>query len=241
MDATIEINSEDLRAILKSLSAIYDEGIISLTKDGLSSKIVDPANVCMISIDVPAIDFEKYKIESNTELGFAFDKTMSFIDGAKNETVLLELNNKKLTIKYSGFEYTQTTIEPSTLRASPKIPELEHDVNIEIPTKILSKNIKACTKIDNFINFQMLNDVFTMWSKGVSTKVNIDIENPLIRKSATAMALYSIDYLQDIAKGLSHTSDVCILLSTDFPIVFESTICETGTISYLLAPRIDSD
>ena len=241
MQLDAEINSEDLRDILKSISVVADEGILILSNDGLKCRMVDPANVCMIAINIPKAEFKKYKLESDIEIGLAFYKTLMYIETAKNEVISLQLDGPKLTIKYGDMIYTQTTVVSSALRPSAKMPKLEHDVKIEVPTKTISKNIKACAKVDEYINFEMLNDNFRMWSNGTSTSVSIDIEDPLIHKSNTAMALFTADYLSDILKGLTSTNSICISISTDSPIVFEGTLCKTGTVSYLLAPRIEFD
>ena len=74
MSTKIDINSEDLRVILKSLSFITNEGIVSFTNNGINMKLVDPANVCMVDLTIPAADFLRYDIENEFKLGLAFDK-----------------------------------------------------------------------------------------------------------------------------------------------------------------------
>lgn len=241
MDTKIEIDSEDLRVILKSLSFINKEGIISFTNDGINMKLVDPANVSMVDLTIPPADFICYNIENEFELGLAFDKTLDFISSAKNTPVSLEPTKSKLEIKFDNALFTQSTIPTKLLRAQPKRPVFEYDVKIELQTKLFAKGIKACAKLADYITFTMLKDTFTLSAEGNSDTVSATIENPLIDKSTTAISLYSVDYLSDLIKGIAHSNEVTVEMSMDFPLTIKTGICKTGTLVYILAPRIESD
>ena len=241
MDTEIKIDSEDLRVILKSLSFITNEGIVSFTNDGINMKLVDPANVSMVDLTIPAADFIQYNIETEFELGLAFDKTLDFISSAKNTPVSLEPTNSKLEIKFDNAWFTQSTIPTKLLRAQPKIPVFEYDVKIELQTKLFAKGIKACAKIADHITFTMIKDIFTLSAKSNTDSVSAKIENPLIHKSNTAFSLYSVDYLSDLIKGIVHSNEVTVEMSMDFPLTIKTGICKTGTLVYILAPRIESD
>lgn len=241
MDIKIDINSEDLRVILKSLSFINKEGIVSFTNDGINMKLVDPANVSMVNLTIPAADFLCYDIENEFELGLAFDKTLDFISSAKNTPVSLEPTDSKLEIKFDNACFTQSTIRTKLLRAQPKIPVFDYDVKIELQTKLFAKGIKACAKLADHITFTMLKDTFTLSAKGNTDTVSATIENPLINTSDTAISLYSVDYLSDLMKGIAHSNEVTVEMSSDFPLTLKTGICKTGTLVYILAPRIESD
>lgn len=241
MGTKIDINSEDLRVILKSLSFINKEGIVLFTNDGINTKLVDPANVSMVDLTIPAADFLCYDIEKEFELGLAFDKTLDFISNAKNTQVSLKPTNSKLEIKFDNACFTQSTIRTKLLRAQPKIPVFEYDVKIELKTKLFAKGIKACAKLADYITFTMLKDTFTLSAKSNKDTVSATIENPLIDKSDTAIAIYSEDYLSDLMKGIAHSNEVTVEMSMDFPLTIKTGICKTGTLTYILAPRIESD
>lgn len=241
MSTKIEIDSEDLRVILKSLSIIKNEGIISFTKKGINSKLVDPANVCMANLTIPEVNFDCYNIDDEFELGLAFDKTLDFISSAKNEQVSLEFTDDKLEIKFGNAWFTQATINIDTLRKQPNIPVFEYNIKIELQTKQLAAGIKACAKMADHITFTMIKDIFTLSAKGNTDSVSAEIKNPLIHKSDTAFSLYSVDYLSDLMKGIAHSKELTVEMSADFPLTIKTGICKTGTIVYILAPRIESD
>ena len=241
MDPEIKIDSEDLRIILKSLSFINKEGIVSFTNDGINMKLVDPVNVSMVDLTIPATDFLCYDIKTEFELGLAFDKTLDFISSAKNTPVSLEPTKSKLEIKFDNAWFTQSTIRTELLRAQPKIPVFEYDVKIELQTKLFTKGIKACAKLADYITFTMLKDTFTLSAKGNTDTVSATIENPLIDKSDTAISLYSVDYLSDLMKGIAHSNEATVEMSSDYPLTIKTGICKTGTLVYILAPRIESD
>ncbi|MGA9086533.1 MAG: hypothetical protein WB284_07470, partial [Methanoregula sp.] len=55
-----------------------------------------------------------------------------------------------------------------------------------------------------------------------------------------AQALYSIDYLKDIAKALAGAS-VTVQFDTDFPITLSAELAHGLSVKYLLAPRIEAE
>lgn len=241
MQLNAKINSDDLRSILKSLSIVSYEGMLSFTKNEMHTKLVDPANVCMASLDIPTGMFTEYDLDEDFSIGLDYDKTLDFINNAKNETISLDITKTHIGIKFGIAQFTQATVALDTLRSEPKLPILSFDVKLELQTKALTKAIKSCGKLADHITFQMLKDTFLINAEGNTDKVTAEIENPLIHKADTAISMYSINYLTDMMKGIGKTENLTLEMSTNFPLVITSTVGKTGTLMYLLAPRIESD
>lgn len=239
----LELNAEDLRSSLKSLMQIHREGVLVLTEAGLDIKMADPANACVVAFSLPATDWITFELDKpEIKLALAFDLTVMYLAAAKKDDVVtLTLNGNRLQIEYPGVSYKQTLIAEKTMRSIPKIPVLEYDTVIELNKSMLMTNLKACVKVDDLIHVTMIKDILTIAAKTKSTSVNaIPKDIAIIKNNATSVSQYSASYLTDITNGLGNDGLVKISFGTDFPITFESTVGATGTIKYLLAPRIDN-
>ena len=61
-------------------------------------------------------------------------------------------------------------------------------------------------------------------------------------KPGDARSLFSLDYLSDMIKAAGKANEVTIELGRDFPTKINFRIANgSGDVSYLLAPRIESD
>ncbi|MHC1635643.1 MAG: DNA polymerase sliding clamp, partial [Candidatus Methanospirareceae archaeon] len=58
----------------------------------------------------------------------------------------------------------------------------------------------------------------------------------------TLHSLYSLDYVSAMSKGMSKASNVTINLGKDYPMQLEFEVADgMGKITYLLAPRVESE
>ena len=241
MQLNAKINSDDLRSILKSLSIVSYEGMLSFTQNEMTSKLVDPANVCMVDLNIPTGEFTDYELDEDFSIELDYDKTLNFISDAKNEVVSLGITKTHIEINYGIAQFRQATVALDSLRSEPKLPILSFNVKLELKTKQVSKAIKSCGKLADHITFQMLKDDFSIHGKGNTDEVTAEIEDPLIHKADTAISIYSVDYLTDLFKGIGTTETITLEMSTGFPLVITTTTKKTGTLMYLLAPRIEAD
>ena len=87
-------------------------------------------------------------------------------------------------------------------------------------------------------------EIFSTWKQGDTDKVRLEMPRDQLidLRSGEARSLFSLDYLSDIVKPASRSNEVTLELGKDYPIKIGFTIAEgAGKISYLLAPRIESD
>ena len=86
---------------------------------------------------------------------------------------------------------------------------------------------------------------FFVEAEGDLDKVRLDIpQSSLVSLQATSdvRSLFSLDYLNDLSKSLGKAERVNIDLGTDYPVKLTFNIAAgNGTVTYLLAPRIESE
>jgi proliferating cell nuclear antigen len=240
------IDADILKSSIETLSVLVDEARFRISTEGLSVRAVDPANVAMVSFELAASAFDDYAAD-DCEIGMDLTKINDIFGVAeKNEKATLELDemSQKMAIHIGGFSYTLSLLDPSTIRAEPRIPQLELPAEVVLNGKELQKAVKAAEKISDHMSLGVDEEIFYMEAEGDTDKVRLEMPRDQLidLKSGEARSLFSLDYLSDIVKPASKSNEVTLELGRDYPIRISFTIAEgAGKISYLLAPRIESD
>ncbi|MDK2892650.1 DNA polymerase sliding clamp [Methanohalophilus sp.] len=240
IDATI------LKDSIESLTVLVDEARIRLSPEGIAARAVDPANVAMVSFELEADAFEEFTAEDG-EIGLDLSRLTDILGVAeKSDQIKMQINeeSRKLAIQIGGISYTLSLLDPSTIRAEPRIPQLELPTEVALNGKELMKAVKAAEKISDHISLGIEGETFFMEAEGDTDRMRQEMgrkELISIRPGSTR-SLFSLDYLSDIVKPASKASEVTLQLGNDFPVKIGFSIAGgKGKIEYLLAPRIESD
>ena len=240
------IGAEKLKDSVESISALVDEAKFRITPEGISVKAVDPANVAMVSFELSKDAFDSFEA-SEGELGIDLTKLGSILDMAdKADNIELELdeNTHKLVIIMSGLSYTMSLLDPSSIRKEPKVPTLDLPVRIVIRGEDIKRAVKAAEKVGDYMSMGVNGEIFFMGAEGDTDKVLVEMtKDQLIDfKAGEAQSLFSLDYLSDISKIAGKASEVTIDIGKDYPLKLNIKIAEGhGKVSYMLAPRVESE
>lgn len=241
------INAEVLKDAIEAVSTIVDEAKFHITKEGMSARAVDPANVAMVSFDLKAGAFESFNA-TDGEIGVDLTRLNDILGmTSKDDKIELNLNEetRKLEIRTGGLAYTLSLLDPTSIRKEPKVPNLELPAKIVLNGSELKRAVKAAEKVSDHMALGVVDKTFYIEAEGDLDKVRLDIpESSLISIQSTGnvRSLFSLDYLNDLAKSLGKAEKVSIDLGTDYPVKFTFNIAGgNGIITYLLAPRIESE
>lgn len=238
------IKNEVFSEFLGRLIAISDDAKIDVTEDGLSAKMIDPADVALISSKLSKDSFDSFEAKE-FELGLDLVKINDYLSLAGKDTLLsfsIEENANKLSISYDGFSYGIALLDSSTIRKTPRIPELDLNAHANMPTREVLKIIKASEKIQSYLIVTIDEEqqsFKTLSSKDTQALVGeIDMEKLISAPTGKASSLYSVDYLSKIFKSIKH-DEISIKMGTDMPMIIESCIDEYSSSIFMLAPRIE--
>ncbi|AKB84422.1 MULTISPECIES: DNA polymerase sliding clamp [Methanococcoides] len=235
-----------LKDSVETLSVLVDEARFRISPEGIAVRAVDPANVAMVSFDLATEAFDDFSAD-DCELGLDLSRVSDILGVAdRDDKVHMELNEdtKKLMIQIGGFSYTLSLLDPSTIRAEPRIPQLDLPAQIVLNGKDLQKAVKAAEKISDHMLLGVEGEDFFMEAEGDTDRVKLTMSRDQLIdiKPNDTRSLFSLDYLSDIIKPASKSNEVTLHLGKDFPIKINFSIANgAGTIGYLLAPRIESD
>jgi proliferating cell nuclear antigen len=256
-----KIDSSVLKECIESITAIVDEGRLKITENGLKLSAVDPANVAMVSFELQRDAFDVFQFgakktessaEAETELkneiaiGIDFVKLFGILGIGGREEIALELDEhaQKLFTKMGSLAYTISLLDPSSLRKEPKVPELEFPVQVIIETEEFRRTIRAAEKIGDHIMLGVDGELFYMEAEGEMDKLRLGLrkEQLIHLTPGTLHSLYSLDYISAMSKGMSHAENITLNLGKDYPLQIDFEVADgKGSVSYLLAPRIESE
>jgi proliferating cell nuclear antigen len=242
------VSAATLRDALDSVSVLVEECKIRLNEDGLAIQAVDPANVGMVDLSLDATAFESYEADGGV-IGVNLSRLEDIAGmGNAGDLVHLELDEetRKLHIRIDGLSYTLALIDPDSIRQEPDIPELDLPAEIVLEGVHLDRGIKAADMVSDHIALRVdeEEDTFHIQAEGDTDDVDLKLtrEELIDLEAGPAESLFSLDYLKDMNKAIPSDTEVTMELGEEFPVKLHFEFAEgLGQVTYMLAPRIQSD
>ncbi|MGB9964455.1 DNA polymerase sliding clamp [Halobacterium sp. CBA1126] len=242
------VSADTLRETLDSVSVLVDECKIHLDEDGLSIRAVDPANVGMVDLDLGAAAFESYEADGGI-IGVNLSRLEDIAGMADaDQLVQLELDEetRKLHIQIDGLEYTLALIDPDSIRQEPDIPDLDLSANVVIEGADIDRSVRAADMVSDHIalGVDAADELFYVDAEGDTDDVHLELtrDDLIDLEAGDAHSLFSLDYLKDMNKAIPKDAEVELELGDEYPVKIHFDIAEAqGHVTYMLAPRIQSD
>ena len=242
------VSAATLRDALDSVSVLVEECKIRLNEDGLAIQAVDPANVGMVDLSLDSEAFESYEADGGV-IGVNLSRLEDIAGmGNAGDLVHLELDEetRKLHIRIDGLSYTLALIDPDSIRQEPDIPDLDLPAEIVLEGTHLDRGIKAADMVSDHIALRVdeEEDTFHIQAEGDTDDVDLKLtrEDLIDLEAGPAESLFSLDYLKDMNKAIPSDTEVTMELGEEFPVKLHFEFAEgLGQVTYMLAPRIQSD
>ena len=242
------VSAGTLQETLDSVSVLVDECKIRLEEDRLAIRAVDPANVGMVDLTLTADAFESYNADGGL-IGVDLTR-LDDIAGMANSGQLVELEldeqTRKLEIRIDGLEYTLALIDPDSIRQEPDIPDLDLPAEVVLPGEEIDRSVTAAEMVSDHIalGVDAAEELFYVDAEGDTDDVHFELtRDELLELTAgEAHSLFSLDYLSDMNKAIADDAAVTLDLGEEYPVKLHFDIADgNGHVTYMLAPRIQSD
>ena len=242
------VSADTLGTALDSVSALVDECKIQLGEEEFSIRAVDPANVGMVDLTLAATAFESYEADGGT-IGVNLSRLEDIVGMADaGQLVDLELDEetRKLTIRLDGLKYTLALIDPDSIREEPDIPDLDLPARVVLEGRDVNRAVKAADMVSDHIalGVDVDEELFYVEAEGDTDDVNFKLgrEDLIDLTPGEAHSLFSLDYLKEMNKAIPTDGEVTVDIGEEFPVKLHFEIAEgEGNVTYMLAPRIQSD
>jgi proliferating cell nuclear antigen len=242
------VSAETLRDALDSVSVLVDECKIRLEDEGLSIRAVDPANVGMVDLTLADDAFESYETDGGV-IGVNLARLEEFAGMADADQLIeLELDEetRKLHVQIDGLEGTLALIDPDSIRQEPDLPDLDLPAEIVLEGRDIDRAVKAADMVSDHIalGVDATDEIFYVDAEGDTDDVHLELgRDDLIALTAgDARSLFSLDYLKDMNRAIPGDAEVRVELGEEYPVKLHFEMAEgNGQVTYMLAPRIQSD
>ncbi len=227
-----------LKSMVSALKALSDDAILVFSPEGITSKVVDSAHVCMLEVNIPNKTFTSNTCVNETEVAVSLENFNTALKLAgKKDGIKMSLTDDDTFLELDIGDITKSVrLLDTSLVKNPPPPVLSFDLSYTLDAESLKKAIAATKTVG---------DVVTFHFDGTNTKLTVDskmerVEAPLettemtIASKEAVTTLYSVDYLVHMVKTLG--SDVIISWGNMKPL---KVISDDGSVSlsWLLAPR----
>lgn len=256
-----------LEDVLSAVTTLVSEARLRFDgSNNLTICAVDPANVGMVDVAMPAEAFESFENEDNTEV-IGVDLTelqnaVSAIEGQprenSNEKITVSVtytDDNRLEIEGGNMSFTIPTQTPESIREEPDIPNLMTSAQVSMIPSAFKKYMTVAKQQGDHLSFEVTPDEnFHLSTKDDLSDFDVTLENdnyPLTSVLNTSgdtgsmmsvTSMYSLDYLTDLAKGLNEGDDVEIMFGDSLPMMLSTSLCDgTVNLEYILAPRIPEE
>jgi proliferating cell nuclear antigen len=241
-----KIKSGIVKEIIDVTSPLVNEAKFNITSKGITLRAVDPAHVAMVDLELKSSAFEEYKADE-MELGIDLDKLSGIMKLANaDDSVSLEYDedSNRLVVKIGNLVRRMGLIDTAGMPDS-KVPHLELPAKAVVKASELSKGVRASEAVSDHLALSIDKDSFELFAEGDTDTVNLKLpKNLLLELHAPGKfkSLFSIDYFSNMIKPVRNEDPITINLGNDNPIRVDFDIAEkNGHVTYLLAPRIESE
>jgi proliferating cell nuclear antigen len=241
-----KIRPEVLKEVVDVISTLVDEAKVIATKSGIAIKVVDPAHVAMIDLKLQKSGFEEYKAD-DIELGLDVDKIKEVLRLAKpGDMIFIEHDQEKNRLVFKVGNITRKmSLVDITGMSEPKVPNLNLPVKVVVKTDELRQGIRASESVSDHIALVATSEGFELVSEGDTDSVNLKLGKELLEElvcKEDTRSLFPLDYFSNIIKTIGSASIITMHMGNDYPVKMEFTIAnDKGEVTYLLAPRIESE
>lgn len=241
VDVNLLIEGKMFKKFISGLIKVYDEAVFVFDNDGLKVNCTDPGNVLMVLARIPRDACEAYAINSDdVKIGVDLKRLYEISKSIKNkDSVTFLVDENAIHLKFGNISYDLQTIDLSTIRKPPKMPELKLKAMAVVSGEEFKKAIECASRISSFSTFVSDDTGFYLESKSELNSIAIKvIFDAIEHNKETAKATYSNTYLSDITKILEKDNIVKFRFSDNYPAWLTFDI-DSMVVEYILAPKVE--
>ena len=237
-----------LKDSITIISELVNEVTLKVTKEAIELVAMDPANVAMVIFKLLSSSFVEYDVVDDVEISINLSNMKSILKRAKpQDMVIIEMTDQsKLKIQFKG-KSTRTFSLPiiDIEEKEQKVPSLKFPVTVTTTSDVLNDAVEDADVVGESVVFEVDKEL-NISSEGDLSKADIQIpaddDTNIVNESGEKVrAKYSIEYLKKMIAGSKLASNVSIQFNKDYPLKVEYKAVDKVQLTFILAPRVESD
>ncbi len=235
-----------LKDSISIISELVNETRIKVGNNGIELVAMDPANVAMVIFRLLPSVFTEYSVEKPVDIAVNLANFKQILRRANPTDMLtLELADNRLKMQLKSAS-TRTFSLPiiDIEEKEQKVPELKFPVTIQMPSSALNEAVSDADTVAESVSFSAENGVFTLKAEGDLNSAAIEIkadDSTKIQVAGDVKSKYSVEYLKKMMEGSKLADSVTIQFNKDYPLKLTYATVDKVMLSFILAPRVDTD
>ena len=237
-----------MKESISIISELVNETKIKVNKEGIELIAMDPANVAMVIFKLLPSAFTEYMVEKPVELAVNLSNLKQVLKRAGPADMLtMQMEDNKLKIQLRSATSTRKFDLPliEIEEKDQKIPELTFPITVELPSDSFNEAIEDADTVAESVILVAEEGMFKLVAEGDNmNSAQIEIganDGNKIEVKENARSKYSLEYLKKMITGSKLAENVKIQFKKDYPLKLTYVTIDKVSISFILAPRVDTD
>ncbi len=236
-------DSNILKTSFDAISSIVDEVQMHADEEGLRLDALDRSHITFVHLELKKALFDEYQCEEPTKINVDTDELMKVLRRAKSDDMVeLTVDEGNLILILEGearrtFKVRLIDIEYE----APNPPQLEYPTEFEVPFTLLKDSIQDIGIVSPKIALHVNKDKFTASAEGDLGDAHIEyLHGEKIEEDAKSV--FSLEKVKEMLKADKFSESAVIRMGNDMPLNLSLQMAsDDGELSFLLAPRIETD
>ncbi len=235
-----------IKESISIISELVNEAKLHISKDGIELIAMDPANVAMVVFKLLPTAFTEYDVDKPADISINLANFKQILRRANpNDMLTVELESNKLKVLLKSASARVFSIPLIEIEErEQKIPELSFPITVEADSSIFNEAINDAEIVSESVSFIAEPGKLSLLAEGDLNTAAIEIKdsnNAKINAKEKAKAKYSIEYLKKMIEGSRLSDRVVIQFNKDYPLKLTYSTVDKVLMSFILAPRVDTD
>lgn len=241
-----KIKSSILKEVVEAISILVEDVKFHITPEGITLRAVDQSHVAMVDLSLRNKAFEEYKA-TDMDIGIDVKKLEDILKLAGPEDVIsLNYNEEahKLMLRVGNISRTAALLDTASM-TDPKVPSLSLPAKIGLKCSDLEIGIRGAQTVSDHVTLSADSAGFELSAVGDTDSVDLKLPKDLLTSiecKEKVKSVFSLDYFSNMIKAAKASKAITVQMGTDYPVKIDFDISDgRGHVSYLLAPRIESE
>lgn len=225
------------------ISELVTEVKAKINKRGFSIIAIDPANVALVMLKIPASAFSQFQVDNEEILGLNLNDLKKVLKRTNiGGSLVIEKQDNILRFEIQDKVKRSFSLALIALEQEEKmLPELEFTNRIEMDSTNFAEAINDAAIVADACMFISNKDFFAIESKGLNQSRTEFTSDEAKLNTQDAKSKYSLEYLQKFIKAGKIADKIIIQFAKDYPLRVDFKNSEGMELIFVLAPRVETE
>ncbi|XP_068213468.1 proliferating cell nuclear antigen-like [Palaemon carinicauda] len=253
------VQSSILNKATNAIKDLLNEATWVCTESGVQLQAMDTSHVSLVSLNLLAEGFDKYKCDRDLVMGINISVMSKLLKCANDDddviTIKAKDNADTITFIFESRSQQKKSKYVMKLMNLDKeylnIPDIDHNCTIRMPSNEFSLICRDLSQFGDSIDITCIKDSVKFSTAGDIGTANIkftkmsseDNKERTVKVEAQKpiKMTFSCRYLNLFTNATAFSPRVSLFMSPNVPMVVEYSIEDVGNIRYFLAPKIEEE